>query len=107
MPSDAQAGDEMTRKLNQNVAAAVAAYAQAEAVVRQQRATPFPSLALNASATRSGGAGSQPNTTALQLGAAASWEPDIWGQLRLSVTGARASAQASAASLAGARLSAQ
>jgi NodT family efflux transporter outer membrane factor (OMF) lipoprotein len=91
---------------NQNVAAAVAAYAQAEAVVRLQRATLFPSLAVTGSATRSGGR-SQSTTTTLQLGASASWEPDVWGQLRLSVSGARASAQASAATLAGARLSAQ
>jgi NodT family efflux transporter outer membrane factor (OMF) lipoprotein len=91
---------------NQNVAAAVAAYAQASAVVRQQRATLFPSLALDASATRAGGPRPPSNPTTLQLGVAASWEPDIWGQLRLSVASARASAQSSAASLAGARLSA-
>ena len=43
---------------NQSVAAAVAAYAQAQALVREQRAALWPSLALDASATRSGGAGS-------------------------------------------------
>ena len=43
---------------NQNVAAAVAAYAQAQALVREQRAALFPSLALDAGATRrSGGRG--------------------------------------------------
>ncbi len=92
---------------NQNVAAAVAAYAQAQALVRQQRAALFPSLAINAGATRSGGAGSLAQPTNLQLGLGASWEPDIWGQLRLAVTSAQASAQASAANLAAARLSAQ
>jgi outer membrane protein TolC len=44
---------------NQNVASAVAAYAQAEALVREQRAALFPSLALNGSATRTGGRGAQ------------------------------------------------
>jgi NodT family efflux transporter outer membrane factor (OMF) lipoprotein len=92
---------------NQNVAAAVAAYAQAQALVRQQRAALFPSLAIDASATRSGGAASLANPTSLQLGLGASWEPDIWGKLRLAVTSAQASAQASAANLAAARLSAQ
>jgi NodT family efflux transporter outer membrane factor (OMF) lipoprotein len=92
---------------NQNVAAAVAAYAQAQALVRQERAALFPSLAINASATRSGGAASLAQPTNLQLGLGASWEPDIWGQLRLAVTSAQASAQASAANLAAARLSAQ
>jgi NodT family efflux transporter outer membrane factor (OMF) lipoprotein len=92
---------------NQNVAAAVAAYAQAQALVRQERAALFPSLALDASASRNGGAATLASHTSLQLGLAASWEPDIWGQLRLAVTGAQASAQASAANLAAARLSAQ
>jgi NodT family efflux transporter outer membrane factor (OMF) lipoprotein len=95
---------------NQNVAAAVATYAQAQALVRQERAALFPSLALDASATRSGGGANAialSGRSSLQLGLAASWEPDIWGALRLAVTGAQASAQASAADLAAARLSAQ
>jgi NodT family efflux transporter outer membrane factor (OMF) lipoprotein len=92
---------------NQNVAAAVAAYEQAQALVRQQRAALFPSLGLTGGATRSGGPGAPPNATNLQLGFTASWEPDIWGQLRLAVSGAQAGAQASAANLANARLSAQ
>ena len=92
---------------NQNVAAAVAAYAQAQALVRERRAALFPSLALDASATRTGGAGSPGRGNSLHLDVGASWEPDIWGQLRLAVTGAQASAEASAANLAAARLSAQ
>ena len=92
---------------NQNVAAAVAAYAQARALVAQQRAALFPTIGLDASATRSGGAGSVSTGNRLQLGANASWEPDIWGALRRGVEGAQASAQASAADLAAARLSAQ
>jgi NodT family efflux transporter outer membrane factor (OMF) lipoprotein len=93
---------------NQNVAAAVAAYAQAEALVRQQRAALFPALALAAGATRTGGGGAQARSgTSLDLNLNATWEPDIWGALRLAVSGAQASAQASAADLAAARLSAQ
>ena len=57
---------------------------------------------------RFGGAASQSrsnNNFNVSLGA--TWEPDVWGALRLAVTGAQASAEASAANLAAARLSAQ
>ena len=92
---------------NQNVAAAVAAYAQARALVSQQRASLFPQLALDGSAKRSGGGASSGASNSLQLGLGASWEPDVWGALRRGVEGAQASAQASDADLAAARLSAQ
>ena len=93
---------------NQNVAAAVASYAQARALVAQQRASLFPSLALSGSAKRSGGAGSSTGTgNTLSLAAGASWEPDVWGRLSRTVEAAQASAQASEADLAAARLSAQ
>lgn len=93
---------------NQNVAAAVAAYDQARALVRQQRATLFPAVTLDGSAARSGGNGRAAGTgNSTQLGLGASWEPDLWGQLRLGVQSAQASAQASEADLAAARLSAQ
>jgi NodT family efflux transporter outer membrane factor (OMF) lipoprotein len=93
---------------NQNVAQAVAAYAQAEALVREERAALFPALTLNGSARRSGGRGSDAvsgNSYAANIGA--SWEPDLWGRLRAGVSAAQAGAQASEADLAGARLSAQ
>jgi len=91
---------------NQNVAAAVAAYAQAEALVKEQRATLFPALAFDVGATRLGGR-TQPTANAFHATLNASWEPDIWGALRNALTSAQASAQASAADLAAARLSAQ
>jgi len=93
---------------NQNVAVAVASYAQARALVAQQRASLFPSLALSGSAQRSGGRGSSTGTgTSLGLGVGASWEPDVWGRLSRTVEAAQANAQASEADLAAARLSAQ
>jgi NodT family efflux transporter outer membrane factor (OMF) lipoprotein len=101
---------------NQNVAAAVAAYAQARALVREQRASFFPTVSLNGGADRSGG-GSSARTSSqtsssrsgvsYQASIGASWEPDVWGRLQRSVDNASASAQASAADLASAKLSAQ
>jgi NodT family efflux transporter outer membrane factor (OMF) lipoprotein len=116
-------GDETLNQLaagievnNQNVAAAAAAYAQARAAVAEQRASLFPAVNLDASGTRSGGRGGggtgsgtgetrSGNTYRVNIGG--SWEPDIWGRLRAGVNGAQASAAASAADLAAARLSAQ
>lgn len=91
---------------NQNVAAAVAAYAQARALVQQQRAALFPEVGLNTSADRSGAKGVDADSS-YRLSIGGSWEPDIWGRLRAGVGAASASAAASAADLAAARLSAQ
>ncbi len=90
---------------NQNVAAAVAAYAQARALVSQQQAALFPSASLNGGVSRSdSGATTGSN---YQLGLAAAWAPDVWGRLGRVVDGASATAAASAADLASAKLSAQ
>ncbi|HZV92512.1 MAG TPA: efflux transporter outer membrane subunit [Caldimonas sp.] len=96
---------------NQNVAAAVANYAQARALVRVDQAALFPTLGATAGASRSGGGGGSGGVSrsgnSLQAGLDASWAPDVWGRLRLAVSGAEASAQASEADLAAATLSAQ
>ena len=99
---------------NQTIAAAEANYRQARALVREQRASLFPAIDLSGAATRSGGSSSASSTSGssssgsrYQVGLGASWEPDLWGRIRNGVTGARAGEQASAADLAGARLSMQ
>lgn len=103
---------------NQNIAAAVAAYAQARALVAEQRAGLFPSISLGGGATRSGNGGgtANANTNAVsanrsssnfQANLGASWEPDVWGRLQSVANGAAATAAASAADLATAKLSAQ
>ena len=90
---------------NQNVAAAVAAYAQARAVVAEQRAGIFPSVTLGGGTNRSQGSGALRSNFQASLGA--SWEPDVWGRLQNVINAATATSQASAADLANARLAAQ
>jgi NodT family efflux transporter outer membrane factor (OMF) lipoprotein len=110
---------------NQNIIAAEAAYRQARALVREERAALFPVVDLTGGATRSGGGsgsgtttidtngntvvtgGGSRSSTSYRASLGASWEPDIWGRIRRTIEGARADAQASAADLAAARLSAQ
>jgi NodT family efflux transporter outer membrane factor (OMF) lipoprotein len=116
--------DGLERKVevsNQNLAAAEAAYRQARAIVAADRAQLFPTVSLGASGNASGrgrgGSGSVISggnvvsgggtTRQYQVGVDASWAPDLWGRIRRTVEGARASAQASAADVANARLSAQ
>ncbi|WP_399682686.1 efflux transporter outer membrane subunit [Xenophilus sp.] len=94
---------------NQNIAAAVATYTQAQALVREQRAALFPTVTLDGSGRRSGAvrssSGSPPsNSFSASLGA--DWSPDVWGRLRQAAGSAQAGAQASEADLASARLSA-
>jgi NodT family efflux transporter outer membrane factor (OMF) lipoprotein len=112
---------------NQNLKQAEAAYRQARAVVDQTRASFFPTISGDASATRShsgggtsshgsgfsgGGSivnlGGQPITeNSYSTGVSASWDIDVWGRIRRTVESDVATAQASAADLASARLSAQ
>jgi NodT family efflux transporter outer membrane factor (OMF) lipoprotein len=93
---------------NQNIAVASANYAQARALVREQRAALFPVITLNGSAAKSGGGASSSRTgNTYQANIGGSWEPDVWGRLSRGVDSASASSQASAADLASARLSAQ
>ena len=91
---------------NQNVALAVANYAQARAAVAQQRAALFPTVSLGLSGERAG-VRNQGADTSYRLNLGGSWEPDVWGRLRAGVTSAQAGLEASAADLASARLSSQ
>jgi len=93
-------------RANQNIAVAVANYNQARALVAQQRASLFPVVSLNGGANRAGG-GERSTDNAYSVSIGASWEPDVFGRLRNAVTGAEASAQATAADLASAVLAAQ
>jgi NodT family efflux transporter outer membrane factor (OMF) lipoprotein len=110
---------------NQNVASALAAYEQSQAIIRETQASLVPNVAANYSVTRSGegarvlsGGGSGTSS----LGASTShafartlfypngtigWTVDIWGKVRRQVESNVAGAQVDSALLANATLSAQ
>ena len=108
---------------NQNLKAAVASYYAAREAVGVTRGTLFPSIGLGGSGTRSGGSarsnlslsglpvgvvqGGSSTRTLYDANANASWDLDIWGRIRRQLEGDLAQAQASAADVAAARLSAQ
>lgn len=91
---------------NENVKAAAAAFDQARALVAQARAGFWPTFGVSAGKQR-GSQDGGPTRTTDSAGVAANWDLDIWGQIRRSTESSRASAQAGAAALAAARLSAQ
>ena len=110
---------------NQTLKANEAAYRSAVAAIGVDRGTLFPSVSVNAGATRSHSANgfSQAITTSsgaavttgvgggkhtiYSAGAQANWSIDVWGRIRRLVESDVAKAQASAADVAAARLSAQ
>lgn len=105
---------------NQNLALAEANFRSAVALVQSSRSAYSPTLSASAGASRgsSGSAGSSSSSAASGSSAGsvrnsytfsltAAWEADIWGKVRRDVESSQASAQASAADLAAARLSAQ
>jgi len=115
---------------NQTVIGDLAAYNEARALVAQQRAALFPTLDLTSGATEAGqnitttvptntttaGGGAttsqgsrsgQVVTHTYQVALGASWAPDLWGRVRREIENAKASAQASAADLADAKLTLQ
>src|SRR2546429_4973933 len=91
---------------NQNVLLAEARFRQAQALAGQSRAALFPTLDANASITRSRSP-TGPSVDNRSVSLNSFWEIDLWGRLRRALESSAANAQASAADLAAARLSAQ
>ena len=100
---------------NQTLAQAEARYRQARTLVAQARAAYFPIVDVSAGAARSRSStstgsgstsgGSRGAVNRYEIGADASWEPDLWGRVRKTVEANVSSAQASAADLESVRLS--
>ena len=91
---------------NENVKATAAALDQARALVAEARAGFWPSISASLGLQR-GAVGTLGTGSTATAGVSASWTADIWGQLRRTVESDTDSAQASAAALAAATLSAQ
>jgi len=99
---------------NQDVRLAEARFRQAQAAITGARSALFPTVEANASIIRSRSpSGALGGTTAGRIvtnrsaSLEASWEPDLWGRVRRGVEASEAGAQASAADIVSARLSAQ
>ncbi|MDE2028317.1 MAG: efflux transporter outer membrane subunit, partial [Candidatus Omnitrophica bacterium] len=87
---------------------AQAQYEQSYALVKASQSAFFPILTTTGSYTRSHAAsGSKSATSQTLLKADVSWEVDLWGRIRRTMESYKAQAQASAADLQNARLSAQ
>ncbi|WP_433968662.1 TolC family protein [Tunturiibacter gelidiferens] len=100
---------------NQNIAAALHAYEQAHDLVRENRASLYPTISLGGSASRnraSSNAPLRPTNAATSywdflIPLNISWEPDLWGGIRRQIESSAANAQATSADLANTRLSLQ
>jgi NodT family efflux transporter outer membrane factor (OMF) lipoprotein len=97
--------EELVAINNQNVKQAEAQFRQARALVAGNYANYYPTIGSNPSITQSDRAGG--TSQSFSLPATVSWEPDLWGRVRLSVENASDNAQVSAADLENVRLSAQ
>jgi NodT family efflux transporter outer membrane factor (OMF) lipoprotein len=91
---------------NENIKAAAANFDEARALVAQAQAGFWPTVSANFSRARTK-AQDIPPSNAYAVGAAASWDIDLWGSVRRTVESDRASAESNAALLADAQLSAQ
>jgi len=104
--------EELVNVNNQNVKQAEAQFLQARALVDLQHAGYYPTIGSTPSITQTdvgknvrGNGGGTGQSYSLPV--TASWEPDLWGRVRLSVENASANAQVSAADLENIRLSTQ
>jgi outer membrane protein TolC len=105
---------------NQTVAQAEAAYREAVALIGEAQSSLWPTLGVTPGVTRSkNGSGASSGSSSGSFGGSgaartqysiegtASWDLDVWGKIRRQVESQSAAAQASAADLANAKLSAQ
>ena len=104
--------EELVNIDNQNVKQAEAQFRQARALVAANRANYYPTIGTTPAVSQSyaganSGRGVAGSSQSFSLPATATWEPDLWGRVRLSVENAVNNAQVSAADLENIRLSQQ
>jgi len=104
--------EEMVSVNNQNIKLAEAQFRQARALVAANHANYYPTIGSTPAISQSytganAGRGTGTSNQSFSLPATASWEPDLWGRVRLSVESAVSNAQVSAADLENIRLSQQ
>lgn len=104
--------EELVDVNNQNIKQAEAQFREARAIVAANHANYYPTIGASASITQTyaganSGRGTGTLSTSYSVPGAASWEPDLWGRVKLSVQNAVANAQVSAADLENLRLSEQ
>jgi len=97
---------------NQNVKQAEAAYREAVALIHEAQSSLFPTLSVAPGVARSQSSAGGSSfggglRTQYSVEGTASWDLDVWGKIRRQVESQAAAAQASAADLANAKLSAQ
>jgi len=104
--------EELVNVNNQNVKQAEAQFRQARALVAANHANYYPTIGTAPSISQSysganSGRGAGGSSQTFSLPATVSWEPDLWGRVRLSVENAVSNAQVSASDLENIRLSQQ
>jgi len=104
--------EEMINVSNQNVKQAEAQYLEARTLIDLNHANYYPSIGSAPSITqtdtgKNSGHGLSGTSQSFSLPATVSWEPDLWGRVRLAVENAAENAQVSAADLENIRLSTQ
>ena len=97
---------------NQSIAAALANFLSARAVVKQNQSQYFPTVGVSPSVTRTRESSVQTHSTPVtinqySLPLDASWEPDFWGSIRNTVQASSLEAQATLADLENVRLTVQ
>lgn len=97
--------EELVTINNQNVKQAEAQFRESRASIDAAHANYYPTIGSSPAMTETQSRSIRGGTLSLPI--SASWEPDLWGRVRLAVENASANAQVSAADLENVRLSAQ